>query len=134
MVHEGTLYDLAMGLDYSVALELSLYFFTWRDMIEWGAAEWPQGLRDRPAQLRSQASPQAPVGAAGLIRPAQLGALEPDLQTGHQVSRTHTPRADPPGISQRQRAIQLGDRFCRRPGFPTGVEGQGRETREHAGA
>jgi len=35
MIHEGTLYDLDIGLDYSVALELSLYFRTWRDMIEW---------------------------------------------------------------------------------------------------
>jgi hypothetical protein len=35
MVHEGTLYDLDVGLDYSVALDLHLYFVTWRDMIEW---------------------------------------------------------------------------------------------------
>lgn len=35
MIHEGTLYDLDVGLDYSVALDLSLYFVTWRDMIEW---------------------------------------------------------------------------------------------------
>jgi hypothetical protein len=24
-----------MGLDYSVALDLSLYFVTWRDVVEW---------------------------------------------------------------------------------------------------
>jgi hypothetical protein len=35
MIHEGTLYDLDVGLDYSVALELSLYFRTWRDVVEW---------------------------------------------------------------------------------------------------
>lgn len=35
MVHEGTLYDLDVGLDYSVALDLHLYFVTWRDMIQW---------------------------------------------------------------------------------------------------
>lgn len=35
MVHEDTLYDLNIGLDYSVALDLSLYFVTWRDLIEW---------------------------------------------------------------------------------------------------
>jgi len=35
MIHEGTLYDLGVGLDYSVALDLHLYFVTWRDVIEW---------------------------------------------------------------------------------------------------
>ncbi|MEQ1851510.1 MAG: GNAT family N-acetyltransferase, partial [Chthoniobacteraceae bacterium] len=35
LVHEGTLYDLAVGLDYAVALDLHLYFVTWRDVIEW---------------------------------------------------------------------------------------------------
>ena len=35
LVHEGTLYDLDVGLDYSVALEIHLYFVTWRNVIEW---------------------------------------------------------------------------------------------------
>ena len=35
MVHGGTLHDLALGLDYPLALELSLYFKTWHDVIEW---------------------------------------------------------------------------------------------------
>jgi hypothetical protein len=35
MIHEGTLYDLNVGLDYAVALDLSLYFVTWRDVIQW---------------------------------------------------------------------------------------------------
>ncbi|HYR57283.1 MAG TPA: GNAT family N-acetyltransferase [Chthoniobacteraceae bacterium] len=36
LFHEGTLYDLDVGLDYDVALDLHLYFVTWRDVIEWG--------------------------------------------------------------------------------------------------
>jgi hypothetical protein len=36
MVHDGTLYDLDVGMDYSVALDLHLYFVTWRDIISWG--------------------------------------------------------------------------------------------------
>lgn len=36
LVHEGVLHDLAVGLDYAVALELHLYFVTWRDIITWG--------------------------------------------------------------------------------------------------
>ncbi len=35
MVHDGTLYDLDVGMDYSVALDLHLYFVTWRDVIQW---------------------------------------------------------------------------------------------------
>ena len=35
MIHEDTLYDLGLGLDYAVALDLSLYFLTWHDVIEW---------------------------------------------------------------------------------------------------
>ena len=35
LVHDGTLQDLDVGLDYSVALNLHLYFRTWRDVIEW---------------------------------------------------------------------------------------------------
>lgn len=35
MLHEGVLHDLDIGLDYGIALELHLYFVTWRDIIEW---------------------------------------------------------------------------------------------------
>ena len=35
LIDEGTLQDLDVGLDYSVALDLHLYFRTWRDVIAW---------------------------------------------------------------------------------------------------
>ena len=35
LVKDGTLHDLDVGLDYSVALDLHLYFVTWRDVIQW---------------------------------------------------------------------------------------------------
>lgn len=34
-VHNDTIYDECLGLDYRVALELSLYFYTLRDVISW---------------------------------------------------------------------------------------------------
>jgi predicted N-acyltransferase len=34
-VHNDTIYDECLGLDYSVALDLSLYFYTLRDVISW---------------------------------------------------------------------------------------------------
>ena len=35
LVKDGTLHDLDVGLDYSVALDLHMYFVTWRDVIQW---------------------------------------------------------------------------------------------------
>jgi predicted N-acyltransferase len=35
LVHNGTIYDDYLGLDYSVALDLHLYFYTLRDIISW---------------------------------------------------------------------------------------------------
>ena len=34
-VHEGTIYDLDVGLDYQHALDLHLYFVTLRDVLQW---------------------------------------------------------------------------------------------------
>jgi hypothetical protein len=35
LIHDGTVYDEYLGLDYSVAYELNLYFYTLRDIITW---------------------------------------------------------------------------------------------------
>ena len=35
MVHGDTIHDLNVGLDYAVALDLHLYFVTWRDVVTW---------------------------------------------------------------------------------------------------
>ena len=35
LLHDGVLYDMDIGLDYSVALDLHLYFLTWRDVFNW---------------------------------------------------------------------------------------------------
>lgn len=35
LLHDGVLYDMDIGLDYSVALDLHLYFLTWRDVFGW---------------------------------------------------------------------------------------------------
>jgi len=38
MIHDGTIYDECLGLDYKVALDLHLYFYTLRDVIRWAIA------------------------------------------------------------------------------------------------
>ena len=35
LVHDGTIYDEYLGLDYRVAFDLNLYFYTLRDIITW---------------------------------------------------------------------------------------------------
>jgi predicted N-acyltransferase len=42
LVHDGTIYDDYLGLDYRVALDLHLYFHTLRDILTWSLS---QGLR-----------------------------------------------------------------------------------------
>jgi hypothetical protein len=42
LVHDGVLYDEYLGLDYRVALDLHLYFVTFRDVLSWAMAN---GLR-----------------------------------------------------------------------------------------
>jgi hypothetical protein len=42
LVHDGAIYDEYLGLDYSVALDLHLYFVTFRDVVSWAL---DQGLK-----------------------------------------------------------------------------------------
>jgi hypothetical protein len=35
LLSDGVLYDMDIGLDYTVALDLHLYFVTWRDVFNW---------------------------------------------------------------------------------------------------
>ena len=42
LVHDGAIYDEYLGLDYAIALDLHLYFVTFRDILSWALA---QGLK-----------------------------------------------------------------------------------------
>jgi Acetyltransferase (GNAT) domain len=42
MIHRETIYDEYLGLDYSVAYDLNLYFYTLRDIINWAIANGMQ--------------------------------------------------------------------------------------------
>jgi predicted N-acyltransferase len=48
LVHDGTIYDDYLGLDYSVALDLHLYFYTLRDIISWSLAQGLERYRSSP--------------------------------------------------------------------------------------
>ena len=48
LVHDGTIYDDYLGLDYSVALDLHLYFYTLRDIISWALGQGLERYRSSP--------------------------------------------------------------------------------------
>ena len=48
MVHDGTIYDDYLGLDYRIALDLHLYFYTLRDIISWALAQGLERYRSSP--------------------------------------------------------------------------------------
>jgi predicted N-acyltransferase len=48
LVHDGAIYDEYIGLDYSVALDLHLYFSTIRDIVDWSLAQGLQWYYSTP--------------------------------------------------------------------------------------
>ena len=48
MVHDGVLYDNYLGMDYGVALDLSLYFVTIRDLVAWSIGQGLRGYYSTP--------------------------------------------------------------------------------------
>ena len=51
-VHDGTIYDDYLGLDYGVALDLHLYFYTLRDIIGWSLEQGLERYRSSPLNYR----------------------------------------------------------------------------------
>jgi len=48
LLHDGTIYDDYLGLDYRVALDLHLYFYTFRDILSWSLAQGLKRYRSSP--------------------------------------------------------------------------------------
>lgn len=48
LVHDGTIYDDYLGLDYRVALDLHLYFHTLRDILSWSLEQGLKRYRSSP--------------------------------------------------------------------------------------
>lgn len=48
LVHDGIIYDDYLGLNYGVALDLHLYFYTLRDIISWSLAQGLERYRSSP--------------------------------------------------------------------------------------
>jgi len=52
LVHDGTIYDDYLGLDYRVALDLHLYFYTLRDILSWSIAAGLKRYRSSPLNYK----------------------------------------------------------------------------------
>ena len=52
LIHDGIIYDDYLGLDYGVALDLHLYFYTLRDIISWSLAQGLKRYRSSPLNYR----------------------------------------------------------------------------------
>jgi predicted N-acyltransferase len=48
LVHDDTIYDDYLGLDYRVALDLHLYFYTLRDILSWSLGQGLKRYRSSP--------------------------------------------------------------------------------------
>lgn len=48
MIHDGKIYDECLGLDYTVALDLHLYFYTLRDVLTWAMEHGLKEYRSGP--------------------------------------------------------------------------------------
>jgi len=52
LVHDDTIYDDYLGLDYAVALDLHLYFYTLRDILRWSIGQGLKRYRSSPLNYR----------------------------------------------------------------------------------
>jgi len=48
LIHDGKIYDECLGLDYTVALDLHLYFYTLRDVLTWAMEHGLKEYRSGP--------------------------------------------------------------------------------------
>jgi predicted N-acyltransferase len=48
LIHDGKIYDECLGLDYAVALDLHLYFYTLRDVLTWAMNQGLKEYRSAP--------------------------------------------------------------------------------------
>ena len=80
-VHGDTIYDECLGLDYSVALDLHLYFYTLRDVVRHAIEQRLEYVLQRPPKLRSEAASGLYPGAARSLCYAYRGFPKSSLPT-----------------------------------------------------
>lgn len=81
LVHDGVLYDEYLGLDYRVALDLHLYFTTFRDMVSWALAQRLRAYHSTPLNY----APKLRLGFT--LEPLDLYLAHPRISFGAPIRR-----------------------------------------------
>lgn len=88
LVHEGVIYDEYLGLDYRIALDLHLYFVTFRDILTWAIAQGLTAYHSTPLNY----APKRHLGFA--LAPLDLYFALP-WPTLHRLARPLLQRMSP---------------------------------------
>ncbi len=86
MVHGDTLYDEYLGLDYRVALDLHLYFYTLRDILRWALREGFKQVLQQSVELRSKTASWVRSLAARPLRAAHPLTFQSDLSSRREAA------------------------------------------------
>ncbi len=105
LVHDGTIYDDYLGLDYRVAFDLNLYFYTLRDIISWALGAGSAFLLQQPAELRSQTPSRLRAGPARSLRHAHWALAQSDLPPRSPLPPADPARSCSAAIPQRARIV-----------------------------
>ncbi len=89
-IHDGVIYDEYLGLDYRVALDLHLYFVTFRDILTWALAQGLTAYHSTPLNY----APKRHLGFA--LAPLDLYFALP-WPTLHRLARPLLQRMSPTG-------------------------------------
>ena len=111
-VHEGVLYDEYLGLDYSVALDLHLYFLTFRDILTWAIAQGLTAYHSTPLSYE----PKLHLGFDLLPLDLYFAIPMPGL---NRLARPFLTRASPtqaePALARFENAHAMSPRLLQAP-------------------
>jgi predicted N-acyltransferase len=108
LLHDGTFYDDYLGLDYRVALDLHLYFQTFRDILSWALGEGLTRYRSSPLNYQ----PKLHLGCALFPLDLYVRHTNPVLnQIFRPVLKFLEPTRHDPVLQRFRNAFELhGDR------------------------
>ena len=107
LVCGDAIYDECIGLDYSVALDLHLYFYTLRDIISWSLQQGLKYYYSNPLNYEPKLHLDCELVPLDLYIMRTESAAESDLSSSDQIPRADAARSSLAEISN---ANQLDER------------------------
>ena len=102
LVCGDAIYDECIGLDYSVALDLHLYFYTLRDIISWSLQQGLKYYYSNPLNYEPKLHLDCELVPLDLYMHAHQSAAESDLSSSDQIPRADAARSSFAAIPKRQ--------------------------------